>query len=503
MRSLSAPAHPAPSRAGTAPEHAGDAAITAAVELLLLRKGVCTHLREVASREGIVELVGFTDSLQSRERAVAMAKTVRGVRGVINKISIRTLEVPDADLGQQAEQALRQDPLVRGFALRCRARAGVLTVAGTVPSGAEVPLVLRVLHGLPGVRRLNNQLRTNAGAAAQPDAEIAARVCAFLAWGTRGRAPLVHCHASHGVVHLSGTVATATEHEQVVATAYLAGATRVDARGLRVAYWALDGEPRRQQFAAQADEDVAQAIRDVLARDPRLAAGAPRVHMRDGVVTLHGTVKSLKARQAAEQDAANVVGVWHVRNQLLVQVHRHPPDATLHQRVQETLADDAWVGHYRFGVSVCKGRVQLAGTVDSQLDRERVADLIAGLEGVAMLDNQVAVFAHRGEWLGPVAAGAAPASAGQPTDQLLAERLRDHYHWSARLHDQAITIRVSEGHVTLTGTVDTWLDRKLAAAGAYDCGARQVTNYLVLPDPNAPDTPPLRPSSPSAGRAPA
>ncbi|MFC7670997.1 BON domain-containing protein [Hymenobacter humi] len=60
------------------------------------------------------------------------------------------------------------------------------------------------------------------------------------------------------------------------------------------------------------------------------------------------------------------------------------------------------------------------------------------------------------------------------------QRIRTHFYWSAMLHDQDISITVVDGRVTLTGTVETWVERKRAATEAYDCGARDVNNHLQV-----------------------
>ena len=91
-------------------ERVADADITAAIELLFLtKKGVNAHLMDVTTREGIVELTGYSDNLLARERAEEIALAVRGVRGVINELLVRTPDVADARLLTDVEQALTDD----------------------------------------------------------------------------------------------------------------------------------------------------------------------------------------------------------------------------------------------------------------------------------------------------------------------------------------------------------------------------------------------------------
>ncbi|GAB3826004.1 BON domain-containing protein [Hymenobacter jeollabukensis] len=462
----------------TAPtERLADDDITAAVErFIFTKKGMTTPLIDVATHDGIVELTGFAGTLLERERATALAQAVRGVRGVINEVVVRATDVPDAALLSAVEAALSRDPATTGYNVRCHASSGEVTVEGAVQSWAEQQLVLQALRGVRGVTAIRNRLDVHRGEITNTDAEITIQIRELLDWDIRVQSELVSIRTAHGVVHLAGTVGTPAERDFVVATAYQAGATHVNARDLFVARWALDKALRREKFVLRADEDVAQAVRDALRLDPRVRAFGPTVRVRDGVATLAGAVSNLLAQQAAERDAENIVGVREVHNLLQVETHYPAPDAATQQHIKAALACDAYVGPYTFTVNVSNGKVQLYGTVNAHFEQERAADVAAGVTGVVTLDNHVQA--------GPAAASADPISApadGHPEpDYALEQRLRSHYYWSALLHDQDVDIRVHEGRVTLLGTVDTHWQRRVAAQHARACGARDVNNHLRL-----------------------
>jgi len=467
-------------------ERLADHDIRAAIERLFnVKKGVNARAIDVQCLAGIVELSGVTDNLLARERAAAIAKEVRGVRGVINQVNVRTPDVPDAELLRRVELALLQDPAVGDYRVRCTAHDGVLTVEGTLRTWTEKQLVLRVLNGVPGVRRIDCRLNIRGGEVVSTDEEITAFVREVLLWDIRVKSSLVDIRAVDGVVHLSGSVGTVAEREQVVTTAYVAGARHVDARDLFVVRGALDPALRHQKFAAKADEDIARAVRDTLYFDPRVRAFEPVVHVREGKVTLAGVVGNLRAREAAEKDAANVVGVWEVLN--LLQVHTQPPvpDATIQEQVKATLQDDVYLTGHQFTVNVSHGKVQLHGVVASHFEQERALELAAGIHGVVEVQNRMQVLSYREEHFQPQPAPgtsglAVPPLSAATADHLLEQRLRSHYYWSALLHDQDIDIEVLDGRVTLTGTVDSPLERKRAAEEALACGAQQVNNHLHL-----------------------
>ncbi|GAB3639326.1 hypothetical protein GCM10027422_49170 [Hymenobacter arcticus] len=139
----------------TATDHLTDAEITAAIELFFLtKKGVPAHLIDVATHGGIVKLTGITDNLLAAERAEEIALALRGVRGVVNELIISTPDVPNDELHHHVTQALAADPATTDYNVACRVADGVVTPTGVVQSWAEQQLVLRVLRGVRGVRRL-------------------------------------------------------------------------------------------------------------------------------------------------------------------------------------------------------------------------------------------------------------------------------------------------------------------------------------------------------------
>ncbi len=458
-------------------EHVADADITAAVELFFTtKKGVAAHLIDVATHEGIVRLTGITDNLLSRERAEEIALNLRGVRGVVNEILISTPDVPDEELRRHVADALAIDPATTDYNVRAAAADGVITLAGTVQTWAEKELVLRVGRGVRGVRRLvADDLLVRWGEIQNSDEEISTQIQELLAWDIRVNSALVEVQVKDRVAYLRGTVGTAAEKAHVEATAYQAGARHVDARELAVAYWALGPELRRDKLATRPDADIAQAVRDAFRYDPRVLADQPLIAVHNGVVTLSGAVSNLRAKQEAERDARHVVGVWNVHNLLKVRTNRFIPDLHIGQTIRAALARDPYVGLCDFSVYVRNGKAQLYGQVSSYFEQAQAGTVAAGVNGVAAVDNWVSVPGHSGfedyqTWARP-----------RPNpDFALAERIRHRYFWSASLHNQDIEVLVENGRATLTGTVDTWLDRDTAAYDAYNAGARFVDNDLVL-----------------------
>ena len=459
-----------------------DAAITAAIEALLAtKKGLTSHLIAVSTQEGLVQLTGFTDNLLAGQRAEEIALAVRGVRGVTSTVAVRTDEIGDAELQRDVAGALADDPATDDYQVHCTVAGGVVTLAGRVQSWAEKQLVLRVLQGVRGVRAfVTDHLTIRGGAILNSDEEITTQVRELLDWDIRVNGALVEVRTADQVVYLAGTVGTAAEKDRLVAIAYQTGATRVDARDLFVAYWALGRSIRREKFAPKTDEAIGAAVRDTLRFNPRMRATETLVQVHDGVVTLAGTVGHLRTKQDAEHDVRHVVGVANVHNLLKVRPERLVPDEDIELTLAAALARDPYVGHCAVHTQVHDGRALLSGRVSTHFEQEQAGDVAAGVSGVADVNNRLEILGAAAEegfissFLGE----------GKPTpadpDHALTERIRARYCWSASLHDQEVEVQVANGRATLSGTVDTWLDRKHAAVAAHEAGAREVNNHLLV-----------------------
>ncbi|MCI1188628.1 BON domain-containing protein [Hymenobacter sp. DH14] len=478
---------------------AADAEITAAIErCFITKKGITSHLIEVTTRNGVVELTGATDSLLSRRRAEEIALAVRGVRGVVNELVVNGPDVSSPELYLSVQQALADDAATRDYNLRSTVSGGMVWLTGTVRSWAEKQLALRVVEGVRGVRHLMaDQLRICHEGPPKTDQELTSQLHDILDWDIRINKKHVQVRTSDRVVHLTGTVGSAAVKHRLESLAYELGATRVDGRDLFVARWAQEPELAGEEAAERPDEAIGQAVRDTFGRDPRLHDAQPQVAVSNGAVTLTGTVSNLCARRCAEHDARHVAGVREVHNQLKVRTERFWPDADIAQRMVAALKRDPYLNHYAFSLTVINGRATLHGWVNNRFEQEQAGEVASGVNGVVDVENRVALFpdgylaaqALAGDLTGTLASTTTP-----PPDAELAERIRTHFTSLSSFDGPAIDVQAEKGRVTLTGTVTTWLDRQLAAREAYDLGALEVNNHLLV-QPLAP-----RPAALAAAR---
>ncbi|WP_460615454.1 BON domain-containing protein [Hymenobacter seoulensis] len=463
------------------PRELSDEAITAAIEqLFALKRGVATAWLEVSTEQGIVTLAGFTDNLLSVARAEAIAQTVRGVRGVVNKLEIRTSEVPDNQLVSEVEDAMAADPATASYRLTCRAQAGEVELRGGVRTWAERQLVLRVVKAVRGIRRLTDRMHYMESLPARPDAELATQIRELLRWNVRMHAGLVRVAVFQGKATLSGLVGSAAERSIVVGTAWTVGALQVDSQELRVEPGAPDQEIRQDTYAYHPDAAVAQAIRDTFFYDPRVISSEPTILVKSGVVTLSGTVSSLAAKVAAEQDARGVVGVRLVSNELHVRPTHPKEDPFIELRVRAALGRDRFVGQLNLGVQSWQGLVSLTGSVHTQFLRDHAEQVASGINGVAQVLNHVQVLRS---WAPTPDAAGRPLSQVASPDEALARAITQQMAWNVFLHNQDVQVAVRDGHVTLRGNVEAWHQSQVAIRSVYAAGAAQVSNSLEIKMP--------------------
>jgi osmotically-inducible protein OsmY len=235
----------------------------------------------------------------------------------------------------------------------------------------------------------------------------------------------------------------------------------VDNSGVIVDWSAQDDQKQVTDYPVASDPEIAQAVRAAFRFDPRLKALMPQVAVKNGGVLLSGTVDSPKARRAAEADAKDTVGVWSVRDEVLVQPAGAPTDDDLARGVKQVLAEDLFLSNGKsIQVSSAKGKVALSGTIASSFDRlDAVAD-VESVPGVAEIDDELVV--------------------NRPPAEIKAG-IEDRLFWDPMVERDRVSVAVAaDGIATLTGTLDAWSEIKAAADDALSGGAARVINTLKL-----------------------
>lgn len=435
------------------------------------------------SRTGEVTLGGTVDRLLWQRRAERVAETVRGVRAVVNRIAIRSpTHVPDHELNERVQRLLTSTPVLRSAGIEAETQTGEVRLTGEVGSFAMREAADDLVASVVGVRQVRNELTLAPGHVLTGTAlaEAVRRTFAFDALLAHDR---IKVAIDGSKVQLSGEVRSAAERRRARLRAGDAGAAEVDTSRLAVAHhqgWSSADAPP--------DEAIAQAVNEAFAADPRLQAYTLAVKVKEGRVDLDGTLPTLFDRRLAARIAQQVRGVRQVHETIAL-----PPEVThpraLEGRAREVLGTDPLIGDQSIVVNVSKQTAVLTGTVAMPWQRQHAEAVVAAVEGIGAVHNQLRSM-QRVPYYGDKPYVGVPhfmlgdrqAAPGQapPEDAVLAEAVRAQLQWSAFLDATDVRVSVNRGVATLTGNVRTPFQALMATQEAHEGGARLVKNLLSI-----------------------
>jgi osmotically-inducible protein OsmY len=154
--------------AGTPPPENSDPWLATKVRTaLLFQRNVDLSRLQVQVKDGEVTLAGEAGSPAQKELTEEVAKSVEGVRSVTNHIKVappgtapRSLaeKLDDASITAQVKASLLFHSSTHMLATRVKTDRGVVTLRGSARNAAERDLVTRLVAGIHGVRRVQNQM---------------------------------------------------------------------------------------------------------------------------------------------------------------------------------------------------------------------------------------------------------------------------------------------------------------------------------------------------------
>jgi osmotically-inducible protein OsmY len=212
------------------------------------------------------------------------------------------------------------------------------------------------------------------------------------------------------------------------------------------------------------DSEIRRKVLAELDWDPSIDASGVGVAVKDGVVTLTGSIPSYWQRSEVECVVKRVKGVRAVAEDLTIELPgaAERSDADIAQSVLNGLRFNVAVPTNRVQATVENGWVTLEGEVEWQFQKSAAGEAIKYLMGVKGVSNNITIKPR-------VSAGDVKA------------KIEGAFARRAQLDANAITVEASDSKVILHGSVHSWDEREQAEQAAWAApGVTKVENNVTV-----------------------
>ena len=112
---------------------------------------------KVVVKEGLVRLEGDVESHQQRRNVARAVRRVRGIKGIVNTIKVRSPVSPE-DIHRKIAEALKRNALLEAANIVVEANGDEVVLKGTVRSWAERKEADEAAWRAPGVLKVDNRI---------------------------------------------------------------------------------------------------------------------------------------------------------------------------------------------------------------------------------------------------------------------------------------------------------------------------------------------------------
>jgi len=368
-------------------------------------------------------------------------------------------EVADSTIEMFVKDALRDDSQVDASELTVTTKDGIVTLSGSVTSLAAkqyTVLEAKKINGVLGVIDRIAVLPTY-----RLDTDIANSVRRRILNSVVINSQDIKVACKDGVVTLTGAVDSYVEEQQ-------AGLLASEVQGVKE----VKNNIITNWSSTRTDQELKGDAVAALERDVYFAGLPITVSVKDGVITLSGSVGNAYEPNRAYSDVRWIPGVKSVENDLTVKWYENhgvrkqktvPSDSDLKATVRKALDYDSRLNAADITLRVSFGHVTLDGFVYNHYEQNIAVQDTKNVVGVAWVTNNLfARVDKRADW----------EIAGDIDFNLDTDALTEGFN---------LVVTVKDGIATLSGNVHTWYER----SHAYDVasrvrGVKRVINTITV-----------------------
>ena len=214
----------------------------------------------------------------------------------------------------------------------------------------------------------------------------------------------------------------------------------------------------------ESDRQLQLDVLDELRWEPGVKATDIGATVKDGVVTLDGTVDSFAEKWAAEAAVKRLPGVKALAMDIEVKLpgSSERSDADIARAAENALDWNISVPEDRIKVTAEKGFLTLEGEVDWQFQKSAADRAVRHLKGVKGLNNFITIKPK-----------VAPENVREKIEAALKR--------NAILDAEQIIVQADGGKVTLSGTVHSWAELDAAVDAAWAApGVSEVKSLITV-----------------------
>jgi osmotically-inducible protein OsmY len=230
--------------------------------------------------------------------------------------------------------------------------------------------------------------------------------------------------------------------------------------------WCRQGacDQRENEMTKIDDSEIRRQVLAELDWDPSIDASGVGVAVKEGVVTLTGSIGNYWQKKEVERVAKRVTGVKAVAEDLTIKLHGAAArnDADIAQSVLSGLRFNVAVPSHRIQVTVENGWVTLEGEVEWQYQKRAAEKAVKYFMGVKGVTNSISIKPR-----------VSAADVKAKIERAFARR--------AQFDANQIKVESSDGKVILRGSVHSWDEKEQAEQAAWAApGVTNVENDVIV-----------------------